>query len=124
MEYGLLDSHIARQREISQAQSRPARIRIHMDITGAGETRKKIEFGTFMLEEPSFVFGVQARAKLSLGDIPLVTAIVMEYTQNSMGLYVGADMGIRVEAPILNIRTRIHMIFEGVALRSTHRLEG
>lgn len=124
MDYGLLDSHTARQREISQAQSRPARIRIHMDITGAGETRKKVEFGTFMLEEPSFVYGVQARSKLALGDIPLVTAVVMEYTQNSMGLYVGAEMGIRVEAPILNIRTRIHMIFEGVSLRSTHRLEG
>lgn len=124
MDYGLLDSHTARQRELSQSQARPARVRIHMDITGAGETRKRIEFGTFMLEEPSFVYGVQARGKLELGDIPLVTAVVMEYNTNSLGMVVGADMGIRVEAPTANIRTRIHMIFEGVALRSTHRLEG
>lgn len=116
----------SRQREQAQSVARPARFRYLVTVTGNGETRltgtRGIKFGTAMVEEPSFTFGLQACTPLPKGTLPLGSAIVLKYHQDSHGLYRGADMGFRVESFSVKPQIRFWLTFEGTALRSADGL--
>lgn len=113
----------ARSRELAQALPRPARVRLSVRTVGIGESRlvgrHGVSFGAFMLEEPTFTFGVQCLETLAKGELPLATAMVLGYRRNANGLYLGADMGFRIESSRFNIRLNFSLTFEGSTLRST-----
>lgn len=116
----------ARQRELAQSVPRPARFRYVVLVTGVGETRlvgsQGIQFGTAMLDEPSFSFGLQAVTPLGLGDLPLASAIVLGYHTDKRGMYRGVDMGFRVESYQATPQLRFWLTFEGTALRTAEGL--
>lgn len=121
--FGELELRSARQREQSQAVARPARVRYSVRVQGVGETRltgrSAINFGSFMIEEPTFTSGVISRTELENGEIPLATAIVLDWKRNDQGMYVGAEMGFQVDSGNPNIVLVFSLTFEGVALRTT-----
>jgi hypothetical protein len=126
-----LTAHIVdldgRQRELAQSVARASRFRFQVLVTGNGETRlvntKGVQFGTAMLEEPTFSYGVQAVTPLPLGSLPLATAIVTNYQQDKRGLWIGADMAFRVDAYSMKPQLKFWLTFEGVALRSLYNLD-
>ena len=121
--FGELERRSARQREQSQAVARPARVRYSVRVQGIGETRltgrAAINFGCYMIEEPTFTSGVVARDELEPGEIPLATAIVLDWKTNDADLYVGAEMGFQVDSGNPDIVLMFSLTFEGVALRTT-----
>lgn len=119
--YGRLDTLTGRQREASQAQARPARIRYHVDATGIGESRAKIGFATMMLEEPTFSWGTVCRTPIPQGAMPLFSSCVLEWIQNERGLYVGSRVGLLIEGGPAGMRVTFTLTFEGVALRAMNR---
>jgi hypothetical protein len=121
--HGEFATQAARAREQAQSVPRPARIRFSVKTTGAGESRmvgpKAINFLAFMLEEPTFTWGVQAAQTIAPGDLPLCTAIVLRYIKNGNGLYTGAELGFVVDSENPNVRLKFSLTFEGSTLRST-----
>lgn len=115
-----------RQRELAQAIARPSRFRYVVLVTGVGETRligkKGIQFGTAMLEEPSFSFGLQAVTPLNLGELPLASAIVLNWQTDKRGMYRGVDMGFRIESYAVKPQLKFWLTFEGSALRTAEGL--
>lgn len=113
----------ARAREQAQNLPRPARIRFNVTTVGIGESRltgkSAITFGAWMLEEPTFSWGVQSLDKLALGELPLCTACVLGYVRATNGLYIGVNLGLRVESGRFNVRLKFSVTFEGSTLRST-----
>lgn len=113
----------ARAREQQQSAPRPARARFTVKTSGVGDTRlegrKAIDFGAYMLEEPSFSWGVEALHPLGVNELPLCTAIVLKYIKNSNGLYTGAEMGFRVDCDNSKVRLQFSLTFEASTLRST-----
>lgn len=137
-ELGIQDS---RRREVAQNLPRPARIRMTVATQGVGETRmlgkNGISFGAFLLEEPSFSFGVLLdQAHAPKNGLPVATATVLRWHTNKQGLYIGADVGLTVFCPFISssgvtgttsptdptatMRLRFSLTFEANALRSTH----
>jgi hypothetical protein len=121
--HGEFATQAARAREQAQSVPRPARIRFSVKTTGTGESRmvgpKAINFLAFMLEEPTFTWGVQAAQTIAPGDLPLCTAIVLGYIKNGNGLYTGAELGFVVDSENPNVRLTFSLTFEGSTLRST-----
>lgn len=113
----------AKHREMNQALPRPARVRFSVTTKGVGETRltgaKSIQFGALMLEEPSMTYGVVASQPLALGQLPLATAIVLAWRKNSNGVYVGCEMGFKIECAKSDVELRFDLTFEASTLRST-----
>lgn len=118
-----LNRQAARSREQGQAVPRPARVRFAVRTTGIGESRltgkKAIDFGAYMLDEPTFSFGVVALSSLKLGELPLATATVLHWKQNPQGLYYGAELGLKVECLLYHVRLKFTLTFEGSTLRTT-----
>ncbi len=115
-----VQGNVARQREIAQAVPRASRVRFIVNVTGVGETRLPfVGFGAFMLDEPTFSFGVIARTPLTVGQLPLATATVTKWRRNSRGMYVGAEVGFRIESIEMNTRLKFSLTFEATALRTT-----
>ena len=104
--------------EQAQAVARPARMRFHVDVSGSGEARSKIGFGTKVLEEPTFVSGCVARGKLPVGFSPIVSTMVIKYLTDNRKMFVGAEMAFRVDGGPPNGKYTFNLIFEGVALRA------
>lgn len=121
MIYDGLDILVGRQREVSQAQARPARIRFHVDVTGVGESRTKISFATVMLEEPTFSWGGVIRTPVPKGGMPLLSCAVIDWLQNDRDFYVGAEIGMIVEGGTAGTRITFTFTFEGVALRAMNQ---
>lgn len=121
MIYQHLDSMVAAQREHSQAQARPARIRMHVDVTGNGETRTELNFGTMMLEEPTFSWGSVLRSKTPKGFMPLTSAAVIEYLVDDRNFVIGAEMGFVIEGGLEAVRLQFTLTFEGIALRAMNQ---
>ena len=100
----LLHEQQARQREQAQGVPRPARIRFAVQTVGVGESRLSglaaINFGAYLLEEPTFTWGVMALDHL----------------------HPGADMGFKVESVKFNVRLKFTLTFEGTTLRTTARI--
>lgn len=119
--YGRFDSLTAKQRELSQAQARPARIRYHVDSTGVGESRTKISFATMMLEEPTFSSGAVCRTPIPIGAMPILSACVTSWIQNDRGMYIGAHIGMVMEGGPAGMRVTFTLTFEGVALRAMNQ---
>lgn len=113
----------SRHREANQSQPRPARVRFSVRTKGVGEIRlvgaKGIVFGALMLEEPTLSFGVVADEPLQLGQLPLATAVVLGWKKNANGVYLGADMGFKVECAKSDVQLRFDLSFEGSTMRST-----
>lgn len=121
MIYEHLDTLTAQQREYSQAQARPARIRMHVDVSGNGETRTELTFGTMLLEEPTFTWGAVLRSKTPEGFMPLSSAAVVQYKANQRGFIVGAEMGFLIEGGLENVRLQFTLTFEAIALRAMNQ---
>lgn len=119
--YAPLDSLTARQRELSQSQARPARIRLHVDVAGVGESRAKVAFGTMMLEEPTFSWGAVMRSPAPKGTLPLLSAVIVELIANGQGMYTGAEVGFVVEGSAPTTRVTFTLTFEGVSLRAVNQ---
>lgn len=119
--YGRLDTLTAHQRESSQAQARPARIRYHVDASGVGESRTKISFATMILEEPTYSWGAVCRSSIPKGAMPLFSSCVIEWIQNDRGLYIGAEVGLLIEGGPAGLRATFTLTFEGVALRAMNQ---
>lgn len=119
--YPRLDTITARQRELSQAQARPARIRFHVDVNGLGESRAKIKFATMILEEPTFSYGAYVRSNVRRGEVPVLSACVLDYDTNDQNMFIGAEMGMVVDWGSDDIRVTFNFTFEGVALRAMNR---
>lgn len=121
-----LSAKAGRQREQAEHQPRPSRVRITVDVAGIGETRlagqKSVDFGAYLLDEPSFTWGVQTVSPVQLGQLPMCTAMVTRYVQNASGLYIGADMAFRVDSALSNIRLKFSLTFEASTVRSTSGL--
>lgn len=121
MIYEGLDTLVGRQREASQAQARPARIRFHVDATGVGESRTKVSFATMILEEPTFSVGSVIRTPVPKGGMPLVSCSVLDYKLDKRGLYIGAEVGMLIEGGTTGTKVTFTLTFEGVALRAVTR---
>lgn len=121
--YHVLEDIAARDRSQSEGLARPARIRFFARVTGTGETRLEgragLDFGAFMLEEPTFTWGAAAQRPLSQGGIPFCNAVVLRYHQ-SQGFFSGADMGFVVESGDPTIVLNFSLTFEGITLRTTN----
>lgn len=127
--FSALERRASSQRQQAQASARPARIRFFADVVGAGEGEARFEddnklmFSAFMLEEPLFTYGVALLDQsVPEGDLPLVTACVLDYEINDRGFYTGASVGLRVRTGAERISLRFSLIFDGYALRSTARV--
>lgn len=118
-----LNRQAARQRESNQAVPRPARVRFAVKTAGTGESRmigkKGIAFGAYMIDEPTFSFGVVALGPLKVGELPLATATVLHWQRTPAGLYSGADIGFKVESMLYTVRLKFTLTFEGATLRTT-----
>lgn len=118
-----LNRQAARQRETNQAVPRPARVRFSVKTSGIGESRlvgkKAISFGAYMLDEPTFSFGVVAGGPLKVGELPLATATVLNWQRTASGLYAGAEVAFKVESMLYTIRLKFSLTFEGSTLRTT-----
>lgn len=117
-----LSRETARQREVSQASARPSRVRFTIRTVGIGESRligqAAVKFGATMLEEPSFSFGCIAAEGIGAGEMPLATATVLRWIiQNN--LWIGAEMGFKVESAKYNIKLKWSLTYEAVTLRTT-----
>lgn len=112
-----------RSKENDQGQPRPARVRFSVKTSGIGESRltnsKAIDFGAFLLDEPTFSFGIVTLDTLAVGELPLCTATVLRWKQTAAGLYAGAEVGFKVESMKYNIRLKFSLTFEGSTLRTT-----
>lgn len=113
----------ARQREAAQAAPRPARVRFIVRTVGVGESRligsTALNFNAYMLEEPTFSWGVVAVDPLPVGMLPFCTATVLTYRTSSTGLYTGAELGFKIESLKTDIHLKFDLTFEGSTLRST-----
>jgi hypothetical protein len=113
----------ARQRELAQHAPRPSRVRFTVRTSGTGETRllggAALTFGALLIEEPSFSWGAIAGEPLRAGQLPLCTAIVLNYLVTPGGQYYGAQMGFKVESAKFDIRMKYSLTFEATTLRST-----
>lgn len=118
-----LDALASRRNQQAQGSPRPARARFTVLTQGVGETRRVgahgLSFGLFMLEEPSFTWGVAAQQPVGSDNLPLCTATVLQYKVNDAGLYVGADVGFRVYSNDANIKLKFYLTFEASSLRAT-----
>lgn len=118
-----MQQQAARQREQSQHSPRPARVRFQVNTVGVGESRlsgtKAIDFGALMLDEPSFTWGVQGVDSLSVGQLPLCTAIVTRYLTNDNGVYTGAEVAFKVECAKSDVHLKFSLTFEATTMRST-----
>lgn len=125
--FGISQGVTAKQRELAQGQPRQARLRYIIKVTGVGETRltggKALDFGCFMLEEPTLSYGVIAIGKLDDGSLPIATACVTRWKVNDMGLFTGAEVGFRVESATYNVRLKFSLTFEAMAMRTTSGLK-
>lgn len=113
----------AKQREQSQHQPRPSRVRFSVRTSGVGESRlqgtRSLDFGAFMLDEPSFSFGVVAVTPLGPGQLPQATAVVLRFIKNGNGLYTGADVAFKIACTKSDVRLKFSLTFEGTTIRST-----
>lgn len=118
-----LQRQAGRARQDDQAAPRPARVRFSVKTQGIGESRlvnkQAIDFGAYMLDEPTFSFGVVALDSLQVGELPLAAATVLRWKLTSGGLWAGAEVGFRVESIKYNIRLVFSLTFEGSTMRST-----
>ena len=112
----------ARQREVSQASARPSRVRFTVRTVGTGESRllgqAAVKFGASMMEEPSFSYGLIATEGLAPGEMPIGSAIVLRYIIQN-GLWIGAEMGFKVESAKYNIKIKWSLTYESSTLRTT-----
>lgn len=112
-----------RVREQTQHVPKPAHIRFSVRTTGVGETRlvgrQGINFGAYLLDEPTFTWGVVAAGRLAPGELPFATAMVLKWIKNSGGFWVGADLGFVVQSEKDKIQLVFTLIFEASTLRST-----
>lgn len=118
-----LQRQAGRARQDDQAAPRPARVRFSVKTQGIGESRlvnkQAIDFGAYMLDEPTFSYGVVALDPLQVGELPLATATVLRWKLTSGGLWAGAEVGFRVESMRYTIRLMFNLTFEGSTMRST-----
>lgn len=118
-----LNRQAARARETNQAVPRPARVRFAVKTSGIGESRmtgkKAIPFGAYMIDEPTFSFGVVAITPLKVGELPLATATVLNWQKTAAGLYSGAEVGFKVESMLYTVRLKFTLTFEGSTMRTT-----
>lgn len=125
--YRSLENISARERERSEGLARPARIRFFVRVAGSGESRLEgrngIFFGAYMLEEPTFTFGLASVGELPVGTLPLATACVLRY-QRSGKFYTGCDIGFQVESGHPGIVLNFSLTFEGTTLRTTSPMSG
>lgn len=119
--YPSLDTLTARQRELSQSQARPARIRFHVDVAGLGESNATIKFATMILEEPTFSYGAVVRSNVRKGSVPILSACVLDYLTNDQDMYIGAELGMVVDWGPDDVRVTFNFTFEGVAVRAMNR---
>lgn len=119
--YAAVERQNAAQREIAQSISRPARIRFTVRVKGAGETRLKdtLDFGTYIIGEPTFQYGCVATHAIRDGEFPLATAVVSEWVTNDRGMYVAAKMLFRIDCFNEEVELTFNLTFEGFALRTT-----
>lgn len=121
--HSTLRAQAGRAIQMSESAPRSSRVRFSVVVTGTGETRlagrQRIEFGTLMLEEPTFTFGVIANGEIPLGAMPQATAVVLSYARGRNNLYTAAEVGFRVVSSRSNISLKFSLTFEGTALRST-----
>lgn len=114
--------------QVADSQPRSSRVRFTVKVDGVGETRlegaKGIDFGTLMIDEPTFSFGVIATGPMAAGSLPQATAIVLNWQRNSQGLYIGADMGFVVNAYQSSVSLRYSLTFEGSAFRASTGHDG
>lgn len=112
-----------RSKENDSSQPRPARVRFSVKTTGIGESRlvgpRAIDFGAYLMDEPTFSFGVVSMDTLKVGELPLATAIVLRWKVTSAGLYAGAEVGFKVESMLYTIKLMFNLTFEGSTLRTT-----
>ena len=120
--YAALEGIAARDSETREAQARPARVRFFVKTRGTGDIRmtggKALYFGAFMLEEPSFSYGVIVEGNLGLGAAPLATAMVLKWKRQGK-FWMGAEMAFAVDTPDMNTRLKFSLTFEGSTLRTT-----
>lgn len=113
----------ARRRSTEQNAPRPARVRFSVNTVGVGESRlegnKAVSFEAYLLDEPTFSFGVTTLDRLSPGEMPMCTAVVLKYRRTSTGFYTAAEMGFVVDSAKDNIRLRFSLTWEATTLRST-----
>lgn len=121
--YQPLERQTSAQRNLAQAVPRAARVRMFVRVVGAGESQltgdQAVYFHTAMLEEPTVSHGIALEEVPTLGDFPRCWAGVISYIKNDLNLYVGAELGFRIECSNTNIAVRFSLTFEGHALRST-----
>jgi len=118
-----LNRQAARARETNQAVPRPARVRFTVKTSGIGESRltgkQAIAFGAYMIDEPTFSFGVVTITPLKVGELPLATATVLNWQRTAAGLWSGAEVGFKVESMLYTIRLKFTLTFEGSTMRTT-----
>jgi hypothetical protein len=119
-----LNRQAARAREQGQAVPRPARVRFAVKTSGVGESRlvgkSAISFGAYMLDEPTFSYGVVALDPIKVGELPLCTATVLNWQRTAAGLFAGAELGFKVESMLYTVRLKFTLTFEGSTLRTTN----
>lgn len=115
----------SRQREQAHAIARPARVRFQVQTEGVGELRMEggsgVDFGTLLVNEPSFGFGViKPEGEVwEDGEMPTATAIVLAWVLDELGFYRGAEMAFVVQSQKMNARLIFSLVFESHALPST-----
>jgi hypothetical protein len=72
-----------------------------------------------MLDEPTFSWGVVALDSLKVGELPMCTASVLNWQTTAQGLYVGAEVGFKVESMLYTVRLKFTLTFEASTMRTT-----
>ena len=124
-----IEVRTGRQREQQQAVARPCRVRFSVVVTGSGTASlvggNGLAFNVWMLEEPSFTYGLIADEPLTDGQLPLATATVLswrtldETENNARGqVWLGAEVGFHVQSSKADAKLRFSLTFEGYGMRS------
>jgi hypothetical protein len=121
--YGGLDYIAGRNRNQQEAVARPARVRFIIEVRGSGQGETRLaglNFGAFILEEPTFSWGIMALDPLPVGSVPLATACILAWRSTDTGIYSGADVGFTMDSSDTTTRRyKFSLTFEGSTLRST-----
>lgn len=117
--YGQISQYASQGHITAESLARPTRLRFKVMVSGIGQTKltgaKGINFGAFLLEEPSFVFGMVADG--AIANVPLGSAMVLGWKTDGK-FWTGADLGFVIESDV-PIKAAFSLIFEGTSLRIT-----
>lgn len=113
----------AKRQQVAENSGRLAFAYGQSTTTGSGQLvhPEQIDFGCTFVERPMFSYGfVVIETEVAFDDdaayFPASSGFVFEYQQDERGLYIGAHVGVRVDAGDNDVLEH-HFTFQGIAIK-------